>query len=213
MATVGELLKNARTAQNITLSQVEQATKIRASFLRNLEEGDYQLLPSSAYARGFIKNYAEFLGLEIEPLLARLRRELQDYPRTNKHPSLLPRGVHDNVASVKRIRITGIFLPVAVLVVVLLFYLIFQFRGFLGNPALTVDTPHSQEVFHGTTVVVAGKTEPDATVKINNEFVEVRSDGKFQKELTLFKGTFTLNITSFNRFGRQTSSSRTITVE
>lgn len=212
MATVGELLKSSRIAQNITLSQVEQATKIRVSFLKNLEEGDYQLLPSSAYARGFIKNYAEFLGLSVEPLLARLRRELHDYPRSSKHPSLLPQGVHSELAS-PRFRVTGIFLLVTVLIAGLFLYLLFQYRGFLGSPTLTIDTPGQHEVVRGTAITVVGKTDPDTTVKINNEFVEVLSDGKFQKTLTLFKGTFTLSITAINRFGRQSITTRTITIE
>lgn len=211
MATVGELLKNARTGKNITLAQVEQATKIRASFLKSLEEGQYQALPSSAYARGFVKNYAEFLDLDADLLLAKLRREFSDHPRGGK---FLPQGVHTDLVSGRKIRITGIFLFITVLIAGFSLYLFFQYRGFLGNPQLTVDSPRQNEVVRGmTSLSVSGETEPDATVKINNEYVEVRPDGKFQKNITLFQGTFILVITATNRFGRHTQVSRTIKIE
>ena len=204
---VGELLKNARTTQNLTLSQVEKAIKIRASFLKALEEGDYFALPSSAYVRGFVKNYAEFLGLPTESILARLRRELDE-----KNQSLLPRGVEKEYSQ-PSIRISAFYLLVGFLLVSFFSYLFFQYRGFLGNPTLEVKSPTQNEIVRDTTVTVLGRTDPDSSVKINGELVEVSKNGNFQKKLTVFKGNYTLVITAKNRFGRETSITRTIVAE
>ena len=64
MKTVGSILKEARTARNITLAQTEEATKIRLKFLKAIESDDYSGLPSLSYAKGFVKNYSEYLGLD-----------------------------------------------------------------------------------------------------------------------------------------------------
>jgi cytoskeletal protein RodZ len=70
MSHIGERLRAAREAKGLTLEQAEQATRIRAKFLEALEADDVSGMASPAQARGFIRNYAEFLGLEAEALLA-----------------------------------------------------------------------------------------------------------------------------------------------
>jgi transcriptional regulator with XRE-family HTH domain len=58
-----ERLKAAREARGIDLLRVERDTKIRVKFLAALEEGHYEELPADVYARGFLRNYATYLGL------------------------------------------------------------------------------------------------------------------------------------------------------
>ena len=65
MATgIGERLREARTARGVGLPEIEQRTKIRARYLRALEEEQWDLLPGEAYVRGFLRTYANFLGLD-----------------------------------------------------------------------------------------------------------------------------------------------------
>jgi cytoskeleton protein RodZ len=66
---VGAVLRAAREEQGLTLAQVEEATKIRLRFLQALEENDYSILGGDIYIRGFLKNYATFLGLDVNELL------------------------------------------------------------------------------------------------------------------------------------------------
>ena len=61
--SVGELLKTRRTMLGISLAQVELETKIRGKFLTQLETGDYSRLPNDIYTRGFVQQYAAYLGL------------------------------------------------------------------------------------------------------------------------------------------------------
>ncbi len=68
--TIGQRLKNAREYRHITLEKAGEFTRIRPQFLRALEEDDYSNIVSAAQARGFLRNYAEYLGLNIEELLA-----------------------------------------------------------------------------------------------------------------------------------------------
>jgi len=66
---VGEKLAAERRKHSRTLLEVEAATNVRRRLLELLEEGRYGELPSPAYVRGYIQNYAHYLGLDAEPLL------------------------------------------------------------------------------------------------------------------------------------------------
>lgn len=69
--SVGETLRHAREDQNLTLSQVAQTLHIRTRFLELLEANDIKALPSLTQSRGFLRLYAEYLGLDPQPLLAK----------------------------------------------------------------------------------------------------------------------------------------------
>ena len=74
---IGEALREARTRRGIEMSEVEQATKIRVRYLRAMEEDRWELLPGAAYARGFLRTYATFLGLDGAALVQEYSRQHQ----------------------------------------------------------------------------------------------------------------------------------------
>jgi hypothetical protein len=61
---IGNSLREARHRQQLDLSEVEQATKIRARYLRALEEEAFDVLPAQTYVKGFLRTYADWLGLD-----------------------------------------------------------------------------------------------------------------------------------------------------
>jgi cytoskeletal protein RodZ len=69
MESIGNQLREARERLGFTLEEVERSTHIRKVRLEALERGDFDSLPSRVQAQGFLRNYAEFLGLETELLL------------------------------------------------------------------------------------------------------------------------------------------------
>jgi cytoskeleton protein RodZ len=70
---IGERLREARTASGVALPEIEQETKIRARYLRALEEEQWDLLPGEAYVRGFLRTYADYLGLDGQALAEEYR--------------------------------------------------------------------------------------------------------------------------------------------
>ena len=64
MFEIGNSLREARLRQNLDFAAAEQATKIRGKYLRALEDEQFELLPAETYVRGFLRTYAEFLGLD-----------------------------------------------------------------------------------------------------------------------------------------------------
>jgi cytoskeleton protein RodZ len=61
---IGNSLREARVRQQLELSEVELATKIRARYLRALEEEAFDALPAQTYVKGFLRTYADYLGLD-----------------------------------------------------------------------------------------------------------------------------------------------------
>jgi helix-turn-helix protein len=61
---IGNSLREARERQGLGYPEVELATKIRAKYIRALEEEDFTSIPGDAYIRGFLRTYAEYLGLD-----------------------------------------------------------------------------------------------------------------------------------------------------
>ena len=91
MKTVGFMLKEAREKKGLTTSQVESTIKIREKFIIAIENDEFSILPSPSYAKGFVRNYAEFLGLPIDSTMAIFRRQTLESSKL----SLLPKGVTD----------------------------------------------------------------------------------------------------------------------
>jgi cytoskeleton protein RodZ len=61
---IGNSLREARVRQQLELTEVELATKIRARYLRALEEEAFEALPAQTYVKGFLRTYADYLGLD-----------------------------------------------------------------------------------------------------------------------------------------------------
>ena len=64
MFEIGNSLREARVRQGLEYPQIELATKIRAKYLRALEDEQFGILPAQPYVKGFLRTYAEFLGLD-----------------------------------------------------------------------------------------------------------------------------------------------------
>jgi cytoskeleton protein RodZ len=61
---IGNSLREARLRQGLDFPEIEQRTKIRGKYLRALEEEQFDLLPGQTYVKGFLRSYAEYLGLD-----------------------------------------------------------------------------------------------------------------------------------------------------
>ena len=77
MEALGEHLRKAREEKGITLEQIGRITKINLSYLRILEEEQYHLLPAPIFVIGFLKQYAQCVGLDPEDVVLRYRLATQ----------------------------------------------------------------------------------------------------------------------------------------
>ena len=74
MFAIGDSLREARTRRGLSAADVQKGIRIRERYLTALEEERWELLPGEAYTKGFLRTYAEFLGLERQPLHRRVQR-------------------------------------------------------------------------------------------------------------------------------------------
>ncbi len=86
LTEVGQRLAEARESRQISLEQAERDTRIRLKYLMAMEAGDFDTLPNPVVARGFLRNYAQYLGLDPEPLVEVLRSALPETATTLQRP-------------------------------------------------------------------------------------------------------------------------------
>jgi cytoskeleton protein RodZ len=94
---IGNSLREARLRQSLDFPEIEQGTKIRGKYLRALEDEQFDVLPAQTYVKGFLRSYAEYLGLDgqlyVDEYNSRFvvgEEEPQSRPRRSASPS---RGV------------------------------------------------------------------------------------------------------------------------
>ena len=79
---VGYTLRQERERQNLSISDIEQGTSIRATYIEAIENGEYDKLPGKVYTKGFIKNYAKFLGLDTDTVAKEFAADMNELEAT-----------------------------------------------------------------------------------------------------------------------------------
>ena len=77
MADIGATLREARIRARIDIGEVETRTKIRAKYLRAIENEEWDLLPGPVYAKSFLRTYGDYLGLDSRMLVDEFRRQYE----------------------------------------------------------------------------------------------------------------------------------------
>lgn len=115
------MLRTAREDKGVSLAQAEAATMIRRSYLQALEDDEHSLLPGAVYTKGFLRNYAVYLGLDPSHVLSVYHREHPDRSQNVVAPATIrPRGTGQ--------LITGGTVATLLLVVVVAVFSTYVFR-------------------------------------------------------------------------------------
>jgi cytoskeleton protein RodZ len=95
---IGNSLREARLRQSLDFPEIEQATKIRAKYLRALEDEQFEVLPAQTYVKGFLRSYAEYLGLDgqlyVDEYNSRFVVGEEESPARPRRSAPPARGVH-----------------------------------------------------------------------------------------------------------------------
>jgi transcriptional regulator with XRE-family HTH domain len=201
--TAGYCLRRRRDEMQLSLKEIGQRLGIKEEYLNNLESGNYKDLPPQVYVRGFIKSYADLLGIDGGQLIKIYNREMSFLSEdAGEKPA-------ENAAGKFDLRdylvITPKLLTLAFSLVVLGglgYYFYHQVNSFNSKPYLYVDSPASDEVVKEKDLLVQGKTEKDALLQINGQDVSVGGDGDFSQKVTLSAGRNHLLIEARNRFNK-----------
>jgi cytoskeleton protein RodZ len=101
MPDIGATLREARMRQRIDISDIEAQTKIRAKYLRALENEEFDLLPGPTFVKSFLRTYAEALGLEPRALLEEYRMRYEGPSEAELMP-ITPQTVRQREKAARR---------------------------------------------------------------------------------------------------------------
>lgn len=204
MSTVSQILSQKRKAQDQTLETISRDLHIKIENLQALESAAWNSLPDPAFVQGFIKSYSQYLGLDAKYMLALYRREYDP----KKHPQSTSVFKKRQTFFITPARLAAV--TFAVIVVVFLGYLFLQYTSILNSPKLVVNNPQDNQTTTVPVTLISGKTEKEATVAIDGEFVPVDQDGNFIKELKLTEGQNIIEIIAAKRLSPKTKVTRII---
>jgi len=166
--TLPERLLAARERKGVDLYRAERDTKIRARYLAALERGDWKELPGAVYTKGFLRNYALYLGLDPDDILVQWRSERGDNP-PSEPVIVVPRPI---VAPRQGLTFSpGLFVAILLVIGIAAFavYLGLQLLRFAKPPTITVTDPATlvTEVDDSTTTyTLRGTSQSGATISV-----------------------------------------------
>jgi cytoskeletal protein RodZ len=198
-----ERLYAARERKGVDLYRAERDTKIRARYLAALERGDWKELPGAVYTKGFLRNYALYLGLEPEDVLRQWRRERGEIREAE--PIVVPRPIS---APRQGLTFSPAIIGAALLtvgVIAFAVYLGVQLLRFAKPPTLAVTNPPTAvtEVTESTTTyTIQGTTIPGGTISISIAGreqpyrVSAGEDGRWSQQVELSRGQNQFEVTA-----------------
>jgi cytoskeletal protein RodZ len=163
-----ERLFTARERKGVDLYRAERDTKIRARYLAALERGDYKELPGAVYTKGFLRNYALYLGLDPDDVLLQWRRERGEI-REPEPVIVVPRPIS---APRKGLTFSPAVIVAAIMTVAVAafaVYLVMQIQRYVEPPTIAVTQPRSAvvDVDEATSsYLLRGTSIPGATISI-----------------------------------------------
>jgi cytoskeletal protein RodZ len=215
VARLGDALRERREHKGVTMQQAAEDTRIREKFLQAIESGDYQSLPGAVYTKGFLRNYARYLGLEPEEMLALYTGERGGSDPARTFAPMRP--------LVKRsfIFTPTVLVPVIVLGGILLFiaYFYYQFTSFAVAPHVDITDPPGDAVSGTAEYLVKGKTNPDGRITVSVSpgldalgDVKPAADGTFSVSVPLKPGPNHIEVRVLDAAGKLATATRTITL-
>lgn len=173
MFRAATILRNARTEKELSYTEISQKLKVPAKYLEAIETENTVCFPPDPYCSLIVKDYANFLGLDGNHLVSLFRR---DFAQKRK------------IKSQKKAFIS--FTPqftfvISVIFLVLVFssYLLFEYVKYNRPPQLKINWSTSDN-----SVEISGTTDPESTVRVNQDLIIVDLEGKFQKKLIITPG-------------------------
>lgn len=208
--TLGEKLKRIRSEGRISLSEVSKNTKIQVKYLEYIEAGQYDKLPADVYVKGFLRSYANFLGVNEGVFLKLFEREKNIDSNIKKNGQ---KEKTEEKINLSRFAFTPKILAVAIVSVLIIggfYYFYRELQGFTATPKLVIIKPVDGEVISGRATYVSGRTEKGASVFINDQPVIVKDNGDFSENINLSSGANHIVVRAKNKFGKESVKSLNI---
>jgi len=90
MESIGEAIRRERVRQNLELATISQELKISSRMLSAIEDEKFDRLPGGVFSRSFVRQYAQYLGLDADEISSRVERVLEPIPEELRHAEIVP---------------------------------------------------------------------------------------------------------------------------
>jgi cytoskeletal protein RodZ len=147
--TIGEILKRAREARKLSIEDVNRETKISVKVIRALEQDDMDSFASETYLKGFLRNYAIYLGLDANRLWGMLSRQHGKVPDVSGTFWDIEEAVREEKLKSPRL-VQRIVIPLLVIVILVLGFLYVKERA---NRSAQAEDEHGSLVHRSARVV------------------------------------------------------------
>ncbi len=198
---VGAIIKLKREAKKLSREELAHRAKVTANHLISLEDGVFEKLPADVYVKSIINKIAKYIDIDED--LAYKNYLIQSKSHKKEKPKeLFPKGLSINKVFYFSPKLIG---TIAIIILVLGVggYFFWQASKLFTAPSLEVDEPFDNITVNESPIVVKGKASDNAKVFINDQNVEVDSDGSFFKEVSLDNGLNVINIKASNRLDKK----------
>jgi cytoskeleton protein RodZ len=195
---LGDSLRQAREARNLSLATVAKSLNIPQAKLQALEEGDFSVFAAEVYARGAYLQYAAYVGLDEQTCQREILRALASVRQVQ------PLKVYTPYTWLQRLVFPRliIFSFMTLIAVLVGGYIAWQIQSYFHLPKLALTLP-AHEVTQDADVVVEGKSDPETKVTVNNQQVLLRPDATFGIKLHLHAGINIVRVEAENAAGRK----------
>lgn len=205
---IAKELKEGREEKKLTLEEVSKKINLSTKYLEAIEDGKMDKLPQGLYGKNYLREYALFLGKDVDSLLELYAAESNGTDKENIF-SRKKAQVNYTINIPKILRNTIISL----IILVSLVYLGYSLRAIISPPPLQIFEPADNYTIKENSILVKGQTILESSVEINGEEVLTDTNGRFEKRVNLKTGLNSIIIKARKSYSRTQQIVKNVLVE
>lgn len=207
---LGVLIRERRLSKNLSAIACARRLKVKQDYIRSIESGRLEQLPTGSRLEKIIVRYLELLdfsAVEIEAAMDHWQKNGHHQRQHNFFGRQLVRR-RDLWSWPHIIRNTLVILVVLIIVA----YIIFSLKNIVADPELKITSPAGDVATSERQIWLSGETEPEVKLEINGEQLLSDRQGNFSHPVNLRVGINNLKITAIKKYGGQTTVIRQVLV-
>ena len=191
MFKASDILKSSRLEKGYDLKEISKKTKIPQKYLQAFENSDIKNYPAEPYCSLFVSKYASFLGLDAQKTTSLFRRDMD--LKTNTFKPLKKQSIYLTPQFIFTVSVT-------LTLFIMFSFLLGRYLSFNKPPKLTVIWPESDT---SSEIKITGKTDPNSSVRVNDDLIIIDSDGNFNKLIDISQSAL-VTVEARSPYGKKT---------